>query len=231
MKQYLLALILIISASCSPLGKYRDTPEVKRWETEIQRFELLDRQETYPDNPVIFAGSSSIRLWETLPEDMYPHPVIQRGYGGAKLCDFAVYADRILYPHNSSAIVLFIANDISGNDSDKTPREVLKLFRHVIKIIRKEFPDTPVFWIGITPTESRWGAWPEIQAANNLIRDYCREKPDVYFISTESAFLNDKGLPRSELFLADRLHLNQEGYRVWNKIIRSALDKVLVRSE
>ena len=230
MKKYLLAVIFIISVSCSPLGKYRDNPEVKRWETEIEKFELLDRQETYPENSVIFAGSSSIRLWKTLAEDMEPYPVIQRGYGGARLCDFAVYADRILYPHDSRAIVLFIANDITGNDSDKTPREVLRLFRHVVKRIHKEFPGTPVFWIGITPTESRWDVWPENKAANLLIRDYSLNHPDVYFIQTESAFLNDKGLPRSELFLPDRLHLNEEGYRVWNNIIRSALDKVLIRS-
>ena len=99
------------------------------------------------------AGSSSIRLWETLQEDMAPYPVIQRGYGGARLSDFAVYAERILHPHENSGIVLFIANDIAGTENDKTPREVLGLFKNVVKTIRKKFPDTAVFWIGITPTE------------------------------------------------------------------------------
>ena len=86
----------------------------------MQKFEALDQRENYPDNSVIFAGSSSIRLWETLEEDMAPYPVIQRGYGGARLSDFAVYAERILYHHKNSGIVLFIANDIAGTENDKT---------------------------------------------------------------------------------------------------------------
>ena len=55
---------------------------------------------------------------------MAPYPVIQRGYGGARLSDFAVYADRIISPHPCRAIVLFVANDITGSKSDKSPREV-----------------------------------------------------------------------------------------------------------
>jgi hypothetical protein len=222
-------LVFIFSLACSPVRVYRQLPEVKRWETEIQAFEKTDPNASFPDNPVIFAGSSSIRLWTSLAEDMAPYPVIQRGYGGAKLSDFAVYAERIIHPHNCSAIVLFIANDIAGNDSDKTPREVLRLFRYVVKTIRREFPETPVFWIAVTPTESRWKVWPAIQEANMLIRDYCDKSRNLHFIATEKEFLDNAGFPRNDLFLPDLLHLNPEGYEVWSGIIKSELDRVLIR--
>ena len=212
MKRYFILAIISITISCSPLRHYRDLPEVKAWETEIQKFEKLDRTENYPDNSLIFTGSSSIRRWATLAGDMTPYPVIQRGYGGAKLSDFAVYTDRILYPHECQAIVIFIANDINGGDADKTPREVLRLFRYVVKTIRKQFPDTPVFWIAITPTSSRWSVWPQIREANNLIKDYCDKQHNLYFIATENAFLNEEGKPRNEYFVSDLLHLNQDGY-------------------
>ncbi len=229
MKRYLILFIVLISVSCSPLRHYRDLPEVKAWETEIQKFEQLDRNETYPDNSVIFSGSSSIRLWTTLASDMAPYPVIQRGYGGARLSDFAIYADRIIYPHKSrtSAVVMFIANDISGRDTDKSPREVLKLFKNVLRTIRKEFPNTPVFWVAITPTPSRWSVWPQIREANNLIRDYCDKQHNLYFIATENAFLNEEDAPVNEFFVSDLLHLNEEGYRLWTGIIKNELGKVL----
>jgi lysophospholipase L1-like esterase len=37
--------------------------------------------------------------------------------------------------------------------------------------------------------------------------------------------LNEKGLPRPELFLEDRLHMNAEGYRIWQKNIQPYLAK------
>lgn len=224
----LILLALSLSAACSPVRIYKDMPEVKAWETEILKFEELDQNETYPDNSILFAGSSSIRLWSTIEHDLSPYKVIQRGYGGAKLSDFAVYTERIIWPHkNIDGIVLFIANDISGNETDKTPEEVLNLFKYVVKTIRKEFPETPVFWIAITPTGSRWEVWPQIREANDLIRNYTIKNSDLYFIATERRFINKDGKPRPELFISDKLHLNDEGYRVWTEIIKSDLDSVL----
>lgn len=201
--------------------------ETDVWEKDIRRFEHLDSVETYPANAVLFAGSSSIRLWSTLAGDLAPYPVIQRGYGGARLSDFSVFAGRIIYPHPCRAIVLFIANDITGSEADKTPEGVRDLFLNVLNTIRDKFPDTPVFWIAITPTGLRWKAWPEIEKANSLIQKACEENKNTYFIPTKSEFLNTSGLPRDELFRPDRLHLNEEGYKVWTSVIRKELEKVI----
>lgn len=224
----LTGLIILVSLSCAPLSKYSELPEVKAWESDIEKFELLDVTKSYPSDAILFAGSSSIRLWSTIGKDMMPYNVIQRGYGGAKLSDFAVYADRIIYPHPCKAIVIFIANDISGNENDKSPLEVSQLFRKTLYIIRRKFTDTPVFWISVTPTPSRWSVWPEIKEANGLIKEFCESHRNTYFIDTEKYFLNSSGLPRSELFIEDKLHLNDEGYRTWSGIIRNELNNVLV---
>jgi hypothetical protein len=149
---FLTSFIILVSLSCAPLSKYSNLPEVKAWESDIEKFEQLDVTKSYPSDAILFAGSSSIRLWSTIGKDMMPYNVIQRGYGGAKLSDFAVYADRIIYPHPCKAIVIFIGNDISGNENDKSPLEVSQLFRKTLYIIRRKFTDTPVFWISVTPT-------------------------------------------------------------------------------
>lgn len=225
----LLATIVLLSIiCCSPLRIYRDDPDVRAWEPEIEKFEQLDIAKYYPEDAVLFAGSSSIRLWSTINRDMLPYNVIQRGYGGAKLSDFAVYAKRIIYPHKCSAIVLFIANDISGGAGDKSPSEVAGLFRTTLNIIRRKHHDTPVFWISITPTPSRWKVWPEIKEANELIRKICRNnRSNTFYIDTEPYFLTKSGLPRNELFQDDRLHLNADGYALWTELIKNELNKVL----
>jgi hypothetical protein len=227
MRRSLILLISFVLFSCSPVRKYRSLPEVRFWEKDIQKFEQLDKSEKYPEDAILFAGSSSIRFWTSLEKDMAPYHVIQRGYGGAKLSDFAVYANRIFDSHPCKAIVLFIANDITGSDQDKTPSEVAALFRNVLKTIRKVHPATPVFWIAVTPTASRWKVWPDIQKANALIKEICNNQKNTYFIRTDFAFLNEKGTPIDELFRDDKLHLTEKGYVVWTEIIKKELNNVL----
>ncbi|MCX6302228.1 MAG: hypothetical protein NTW82_08590 [Bacteroidia bacterium] len=66
----IIILLLLTLPACSPLKKYEQLPEVIAWQPEIARFENLDKTEIYPDDAIIFAGSSSIRLWSTLAKDM-----------------------------------------------------------------------------------------------------------------------------------------------------------------
>lgn len=220
-------LLILLLVSCSPLRRYRNDPDVLAWEDDIEKFEQLDFTENYPDDAIMFAGSSSIRLWSTLEDDMAPYSVIQRGYGGARLSDFAVYADRIFSPHKCSALVLFIANDIYGGNDDKTPEEVKLLFVNVLRTFRKSHPETPFFWVAVTPTSSRWKVWPQINQAGELIKQVCEDKPDTYFITTDYAFLDETGKPDDTLFLQDKLHLNPQGYEIWTRIIKDELDRIL----
>lgn len=226
----ILLITLLLTTYCVPLHRYSELSEVKAWESEIRKFEELDVVKSYPSDAILFAGSSSIRLWSTINKDMVPYNVIQRGYGGAKLSDFVVYADRIIYPHPCQAIVIFIGNDISGNDNDKSPLEVSQLFRKTLGIIRRRFMNTPVFWIEVTPTPARWHVWPEIKEANEMIRKICENHNNTYFIETEKYFMTPSGLPRNDLFVTDRLHLNSEGYAIWTSIIKKELNKVLANN-
>ena len=227
MLRYFLLLVTYAILACSPIRKYQTLPEVLLWDSDIQKFEQLDKTYEYPADAILFAGSSSIRLWTTLEIDMAPYPVIQRGYGGAKLSDFVVYASRIFDPHPCKAIVIFIANDISGGEKDKSPEEVAGLFRILLKTIRKAHPDTPLFWIAVTPTPSRWKVWPQIKEANNLIKNICDKKDNTYFIRTDYAFLDESGQPIDEFFRTDRLHLTEKGYAIWTGIIINELKRVL----
>lgn len=227
MRRYLVLLFSFALLSCSPVRKYQNLPEVKAWENDIQKFEQLDKNENYSEDAILFAGSSSIRLWTTLEKDMAPYPVIQRGFGGSKLSDMVVYACRIFDPHPCKAIVIFVANDIADTDNDKSPEEVAKLFRYILKTIRKTHPVTPVFWIAVTPTPLRWKVWPEIEKANGLIKHICENQNNTYFIRTDFAFLNDSGQPINELFRDDKLHLTDKGYAVWTKIIKKEINKIV----
>ena len=57
------------------------------WEEDIRALEERSAGRFGPGEAVVFVGSSSIRFWSTLEADMAPMPVLQHGFGGAKLGD------------------------------------------------------------------------------------------------------------------------------------------------
>lgn len=228
MKNLKLLFIALIFVGCSTTSyqtKYAATKAP--WEAEIAQLEALDKANSYPDSSILFIGSSSIRLWETLDKDLAPYPTIRRGYGGARYSDLIHFTERLVYPHKIRALVVFVANDILGDEFDKEPAEVLGLFKEVVSIVRKKYPTIPIYSISITPTPLRWRVWTETQKANLLIKNYCENSSNLFFINTESEFLTDSNQPKPELFRNDKLHLNDDGYKVWKKVIKGELDRTL----
>lgn len=225
MRHLFSVVLLCLFCQCSPLKRYPKSSYA--WAIpEIQAFEELN-QTPAPDNSLLFLGSSSIRLWETLAEDMAPHPVIQRGYGGAHLRDAIFFPDALLGSYQPAVIIGFIANDIKGVEEDERPARVKRLFQYFLKQVRQRLPETPFLWIEITPTKSRWAQWEEIKKVNKMIKAYCKKTPNVHFVATAQAFLNEKGHPRTELFIEDQLHLNTAGYALWSALIRKEIEALV----
>lgn len=222
------ALLLASCASPEPALLEEYAAEVERWESDIQRFETLDRTETYPDDSILFIGSSSVRLWKTMGEDLAPYPVIRRGFGGAKISDVAWYAERLIDPHEFQALVFFIGgNDIWGTPEDKTPDELSAFAEYLIDHARSDHPEAPIFFIEITPSPRRWKIQPDVDAGNAALGAVCARISNVYFIETREQFLGADGIPRPELFAEDQLHLSEAGYEVWAGTIKTYLDRVL----
>lgn len=199
-----------------------------KYEKEIIDLERLDRVEKYDHNSILFVGSSSIRLWSTIKEDIAPYPSILRGFGGSRTPDVVYYLDKYVYPKYFRAVLFFVGNDITGSPDDLSPKETLHNFKEISRLIRKEHKSEPIFIIEITPTSSRWKYWPQIQQTNALLKNFCKKRKNLYFIETAQHYLNEKGEPREELFRKDRLHLNREGYRIWGKLIKEELGKRLM---
>ncbi len=225
---------ILITFSCSPLKKYEET--AAKWQNDISKLENLDKSEKYTDNAILFIGSSSIRAWYSMQEDMIPYETIRRGYGGAHYSDIIHFSKRLVKNHNPKAILIFVANDIKGNNKsdlysknlpDRSPQEVKKLFKLVVSQIRTIHQTIPIFAIETTPTSSRWKAWPKISMANDLIKKYCNSKQDLHYISTRDFYIGKNGLPTDEFFKKDMLHLNKKGYALWAKIIKNNLQRVL----
>src|SRR6188472_1822642 len=65
------------------------------WEAEFKKWETAEEQTPPPAEPILFVGSSSIRLWK-LSESFPNLPVINHGFGGSQAADTLAHLDRIV---------------------------------------------------------------------------------------------------------------------------------------
>lgn len=201
---------------------------VTRWEPDIAALEALDDREADPSDAILFIGSSSIRLWDSIATDMVPWPVVRRGYGGARYRDLCHFASRLVARHAPRAIVVFAANDISQPDDVPPIADVLLDVRATLSGIRSHHPRVPVLFVAVTPTQSRWLLWPEIARLNAAIEAMCAGEQGTFFVATAERFLDPgTGRPDATLFRDDRLHLSPAGYAAWAETIAAALEAVL----
>jgi lysophospholipase L1-like esterase len=209
------------------INKGKNEEGVLRWEKDIAKFDSLNAGEKYSSDAIMFIGSSYIRMWKNIREDLgYPN-IIHRGFGGCNLRDVAYYIDRILASHQPKAIFIYVGNDIVAGEKDKTPDQVLELYKYVVSRIRAKHADIPITWLAISPSEKRWAVWDKIQQANNLIKAYAASAPNLYFIDAGSKFLGADGKPNVNLYKDDKLHYNDEGYKLWGKSIAEEVKAII----
>lgn len=209
------------------INKAKNEIGVLRYQNEINKFDSLNNIEVYNKNAVLFLGSSYIRMWKNIRQDIGYNEIIHRGFGGSNLRDVAYFTKRIIYPHQPKAIFMYVGNDIVDNPKDKSPDQVLEYFKYVVKVIREKYPTTPIAWLQISPSEKRWGAWDNVKAANSLIKNYCDSQPHLFYVSFEKYFLDQNNQPLKALYLPDKLHYNEEGYKVWGAAIKDQFFKII----
>jgi lysophospholipase L1-like esterase len=186
-----------------------------RFEKEIAAFEAADRKNPPPPNGILFIGSSSIRLWKTLEQDFPGQPVINRGFGGSHIIDAVHFMDRVVVPYRPRLVVLYAGgNDIN---SGKTPEQVFKDYKQFVTTVHKSLPDTRIAFISIAPNPARWHQIEQVRETNRRVEQHARSDARLAYIDVFSAMLGTDGLPRPEIFVDDRLHMNEQGYKIWSK--------------
>ena len=188
------------------------------FESEIEDLEkkIID----YPNKEdlVVFYGSSSFRLWESLHEDMKPLNVINLGFGGSSFSWCIYYFDRLFANIKPKHIVIYVGDNDLANGIP--PEKVVKKFRMLANLIRTAYPSTPMDFITIKPSPIRTYLLPEIKLTNNLIRKELMDIRKASLINVFDSMLNEHGVARPELYLEDELHMNEKGYKIWKGVVR-----------
>lgn len=211
----LLVLVLVSFTSCAQ-------SHPKYWE-DVQAIKQYDKIYAPPTSPILFTGSSSIRLWTNLSEQFRGYTVLNRGIGGAVIADIDRYVEDLILAYKPRQVILYIGeNDIiSAPNGDTVFAAFRKLFLH----IRSVLPEVPLAYISIKPSPSREQFLPIAIRANELIKAFLAEQSSAGFIDIYPLMLDKKGQFRRELFRQDMLHMQPEGYDIWYKRVKPFLVK------
>lgn len=189
---------------------------------EMQAFAEQDKKQPPPAAPILFVGSSSIRLWKVA--DSFPGlPVLNRGFGGSQISHVLQYFDRVVTPYKPRVIVFYSGdNDIAAG---KTADRVADDFADFVHRVHDRLPGTPVVVISTKPSIQRWKLIETIREANARIAAMAADDPLLHYVDVHPAMLGKDGQPRRELFLIDGLHMNAEGYKIWAELVRPWIEE------
>lgn len=192
---------------------------------EIAAFVASDRKNPPAKGQILFVGSSSFTKWTDVATYFPKHKILNRGFGGSSLTDVIRYQYDIIYPYQPSQIVIYCGeNDLAG-DVKLPAYEVYHRFTTLYSSIRQHLPTTPVSFISIKPSISRWSMRSKMIATNGWIRELAMNDKSLTFIDVWEAMLDSDRRPKPEIFIEDNLHLNAKGYHIWAPIIEPTLIK------
>ena len=195
------------------------------FEDAIVAFETSDRESPPAPGAIVFVGSSSIRFWNSLEEDMAPLYVLERGFGGSHLSHVIHNAGRVVLPYDPSAVVVYAGDNDLASGTGKSVDDVVADFESLVGLLRRDRPALPIYWLAIKPSRLRWDRWPEMSRANDRIAALAETDPHLAILDIATPMLAsaEDGPPSSDLFVLDGLHLSEAGYAMWTETVKARL--------
>ena len=190
---------------------------------DIQQFKKMDSAAMPATNQILFIGSSSFTKWQDVQTYFPGKPILNRGFGGSSFPDLIRYAGDIIYPYQPKQVVIYCGdNDLASSDLI-TPDSVVARFKTLFSMIRKRLPAASIVFVSIKPSESRRHLMPRMEETNTAIKQFLAKKKRTAFVDVYHPMLNAQNEPNSELFIEDKLHMNEKGYAIWQRMIEPHL--------
>ncbi len=171
---------------------------------------------------ILFTGSSSIRFWKSLKSDFPTYNTLNRGFGGSEMSDLLHYANQLIIQYSPKEIFIYEGdNDLN---SGKSASEILKTADQLLSLIRAQLPkNVKVFFISAKPSLARWALKEKYLDYNKQLEAWTKTKKKVTFVDVWTPLVDAQSEVLKDIFIADGLHLNATGYKIWADAIKKFL--------
>jgi len=194
-----------------------------RFEKEIVAYEKQDSIALPAKGMKLFIGSSSFRLWKSFDADTKGMNAFNRGFGGSTLKDALYYFDRMVVKYQPSWVFMYEGdNDLASGTS---PEEIAAQFEEFSSRLAKQVPGAKLVFVSARPSLARETMKAKQQDLNQRIAAISAKKKAHYVIDMHSPFYTADGSLMQDIFVADKLHLNEKGYAIFAKQIQNFVEK------
>ena len=204
----------------------QDIKKPNPFQPEIDAFAKADKVKMPDAGRIVFAGSSSFRLWQDVNDYFPGKNILNRGFGGSTLLDLIQYSKETIIKYKPKQIFIYCGeNDIADSDTVK-PMDVFNRFKKLYSILRTQLPvNTPIVYLSLKPSIARWSMHERMDGANTLIKNFISTQKNIQFLDVYHSMLGDDGTPLKNIYISDNLHMNANGYKIWQKLITPLLLK------
>ncbi len=169
---------------------------------------------------IVFTGSSSIRMWHNLQDNFPQHQIINSGFGGSKASDLLQNTKALILQFQPSTVFIYEGdNDIAGGEKSK---KIIANIAAIISKIKKQNPNAKINLIAAKPSLARWHLRRKYKRLNKKLKKLSKPDKLISYVDVWKPMLNGKKL-KQDIFIADGLHMNAEGYAIWYEIIKPYL--------
>jgi lysophospholipase L1-like esterase len=194
-----------------------------RFEREIVAYEKQDSVALPAKGMKLFIGSSSFRLWKSFDADTKGMNAFNRGFGGSTFKDALYYFDRMVVKYQPSWVFVYEGdNDLAGGQS---PEEIAAQFEEFSSRLAKQVPGAKLVFVSARPSLARETMKAKQQDLNQRIASISAKKKGHFVIDMHSPFYYADGSLMQDIFVADKLHLNEKGYAIFAKQIQNFVEK------
>jgi hypothetical protein len=199
-------------------------------ENAVQEYE----KESVEKGQILFYGPSHFTRWapkygmkplrECLLGASGAPCAVNRGFGSSSAEHQLYYYSRMVRPYEPKVLVYTShGNNASFGYSDE---EAWELAQRVIAWAKIDFPGIHVYLVGAHPFRDD----DAFQTArkkryNRIVKAFAEGEEDVFFLDVYDC----PDLLRKDIFIADGVHYNQEGYDLYADFFRDALKDELAR--
>ena len=197
--------------------------EEENFEAEIAVLKKKVEQLETHQALTVFYGSSTIRLWKNMAQDLAPHKTLNLGFGGAFIHSLSHYFEHLFNGLTPQNIMLYLGgNDLTlGFDANRIVADITSF----VKMVHNKFPETNIYNIAIKPSFERKSELTEIRGINNGVQALSEKLPYFHHLGLYEKLIDKDNQIRKEVLLQDGLHLNAKGYKALTALVLEVLER------
>ena len=170
----------------------------------------------------LFIGDSytSTVAWRNFEEETESIGGLTIGIGGTQYGSWLKNINNYTIYDPKNIVIHIGVNDI--NNGKLTGEVCAANIISLITELQKNFPNAKIFYVSICDNESNKENWGKYKTSNDLVKAHADKTDNVYYVDFATPF---KAVNQSmtDLGFRDKLHLNEEGYVLFSKIICEAV--------